>query len=292
MRIFEEILPENGDLTEGPAWTGKSLLITDGKSDRILEIDPKSKKSSVWFHGTQGVNGLNFNSKGELFGCEQRGRRIVQYLENNEKKTIAERLDGRKINHPNDLAIDPSGNIWFSDQISTIDELPQLDHASILKATPQQDGSYNCERMTFDTTSPNGLLFSEDYKTLYVAQSTFNGFERRQLRAYPVLENGKLGEYKLLHDFGPHRGIDGMTRDSEGNIIATCGWEISGPGGMICVFSPKGRIIESHSVPCKRPSNCTFGGENLDILYVTTLEGHLFMVKNTGRQGYLLYPEK
>ena len=75
---FEEILPENGDLTEGPAWTGKSLLITDGKSDRILEIDPKSKKSSVWFHGTQGVNGLNFNSKGELFGCEQRGRRIVQ----------------------------------------------------------------------------------------------------------------------------------------------------------------------------------------------------------------------
>ena len=51
-------------------------------------------------------------------------------------------------------------------------------------------------------------------------------------------------------------------------------------------------LIESHSVPCKRPSNCTFGGENLDILYVTTLEGHLFMVKNTGRQGYLLYPEK
>ena len=56
--------------------------------------------------------------------------------------------------------------------------------------------------------------------------------------------------------------------------------------------SVDGRIIESHSVPCKRPSNCTFGGENLDILYVTTLEGHLFMVKNTGRQGYLLYPEK
>jgi gluconolactonase len=100
-----------------------------------------------------------------------------------------------------------------------------------------------------------------------------------------------LGNYKLLHDFGPHRGIDGMTLDSEGNIVATCGWEISGPGGMICVFSPKGRIIESHSVPCKRPSNCTFGGENLDILYVTTLEGHLFMVENTGRQGYLLYPK-
>ena len=85
---FEEILTGNGDLTEGPAWTGTSLLITDGRSDRILEINPVSKKSSVWFNDTQGVNGLNFNSKGELFGCEQSGRKIVQYLEKNQKKTI------------------------------------------------------------------------------------------------------------------------------------------------------------------------------------------------------------
>ena len=289
---FEEILSPSDNLTEGPVWTGTSLLVTDGKSDRILEINPESKRSSVWFSDTQGVNGLNFNSKGQLFGCEQRGRKIVQYLKNDQKTIIVDRLKGRKLNQPNDLAIDPSGNLWFSDPIPTIDENPQLDHSSILKASPQQDGSYYSERMTFDTTAPNGLLFSADYRTLYVAQSDFRACEKRQLRAYPVLQDGTLGKYKVLHDFGPHRGIDGMTLDSEGNIVATCGWEVSGPGGMISLFSPKGRILETHIVPCKRPSNCTFGGEDLDVLFVTTLEGHVFMAENTGRRGYLLYPKK
>ena len=82
---FEEILSPSDNLTEGPVWTGTSLLVTDGKSDRILEINPESKRSSVWFSDTQGVNGLNFNSKGQLFGCEQRGRKIVQYLKNDQK---------------------------------------------------------------------------------------------------------------------------------------------------------------------------------------------------------------
>ena len=34
----------------------------------------------------------------------------------------------------------------------------------------------------------------------------------------------------VLHDFGAHRGIDGMCLDSEGNVIATAGWDQGGPG--------------------------------------------------------------
>ncbi len=41
-------------------------------------------------------------------------------------------------------------------------------------------------RVTFDTTRPNGILFSLDYTTLYVAQSARNPDELRELRAYPV----------------------------------------------------------------------------------------------------------
>ena len=89
----------------------------------------------------------------------------------------------------------------------------------------------------------------------------------------------------MLHDFGPHRGIDGMALDIEGNIIATCGWEISGPGPMICVFDENGRILMSERTPCMRPSNLAFGGENLEDIYITSLEGHLYRVKNTGLKG-------
>ena len=139
--------------------------------------------------------------------------------------------------------------------------------------------------MTYDCSSPNGLIFSKDYSRLYVAQSDFNGNQRRQLRSYELDENSNLISHQVLHDFGPHRGIDGMALDIEGNIIATCGWEISGPGPMICVFDENGRILMSVRTPCMRPSNLAFGGKNLDEIYITSLEGHLYRVKNTGLKG-------
>jgi gluconolactonase len=78
-----------------------------------------------------------------------------------------------------------------------------------------------------------------------------------------------------------------MTLDSEGRIVACAGWEGSGPGGMIYVFEPSGRILETHPTPCERPTNCTFVGENL---YVTSIQGHLLRARDTGLKGYLLYP--
>ena len=108
-------------------------------------------------------------------------------------------------------------------------------------------------RVTFDTTAPNGLLLSPDNKTLYVAQSKYGDDQKRELRAYPINDDGTVGPYQVLHNFYPHRGIDGMCLDTEGNIVATAGWEVSGPGAMIYVFAPNGRVLETHPVPAERP---------------------------------------
>ena len=43
----------------------------------------------------------------------------------------------------------------------------------------------------------------------------------RELRAYPIEEDGSLGAYEVLHNFGPHRGIDGMRLDADLNIVAS-----------------------------------------------------------------------
>ena len=66
------------------------------------------------------------------------------------------------------------------------------------------------------------------------------------------------------------------------------GWEIGGPGPLIYVFSPSGEVLETHPVPCTRPTNCAFGGEDLTDLYVTTIEGFLFRAQ-TDRVGRPLY---
>ena len=84
------------------------------------------------------------------------------------------------------------------------------------------------------------------------------------------MKGGKtLGSPAVLHDFGEHRGIDGMRLDTEGNIIATAGWELGGPGPMIYVFAPSGEVLEMHPVPCRRPTNCAFGGSSAFSLLMT-----------------------
>jgi gluconolactonase len=284
---FEDAAPVIGSITEGNVWNGETLLYSNIAMNRIMSLDVNSGLVEVWREDTEGTNGLNYDSEGRLFGCSGDGRAIVRFDPNGQTVTIADRVDGRRINSPNDLAITPSGSIYFSDRVGDVSPDNGITYSAIISAEPQDDGTYKTFRRTFDTSMPNGLLFSSDYKTLYVAQSDYGASEDRHLRAYPVNDDGSLGEYELLHDFGPHRGIDGMTLSNACNIVACTGWELSGPGGMITVFDPKGRIIETHPTPAQRPTNCTFVGEDL---YVSSIEGHCIVAHNTGMTGHLLWP--
>ena len=111
----------------------------------------------------------------------------------------------------------------------------------------------------------------------------------RELRVYPI-RGGGVGPYTVLRTFGadhrgPHRGIEGMCLDREGNIVACGGWKHSGPGPLIYVFSPSGAVLETHPLPTDLPMRCAFGDSDLESLYVTTGGGHLYRAKATGRGG-------
>jgi gluconolactonase len=298
---FELIDAPYGAVSEGPVWDGSALLFTRIQQSRIMRYDPATGEVSVWRENTNCANGLNFDTQGRLYACEGGAtidaRRVVRYESDGTVMVIADGFEGRRLNIPNDLALMPDGRVWFTDpyyegaagQWSFDRANKELAHDSVYRLDPQSSGGYSIQRVTFDTTRPNGLLFSRDFRTLYVAQSGREQGEKRQLRAYPVNTDYTLGAAVVLHDFGENRGIDGMCLDVDGNIIATAGWELGGPGPLIYVFSPSGRVIEQHPVPAKRPTNCTFGGRDLTTLYVTTTEGHLFRAR-TERRGWLMYP--
>ena len=248
---------------------------------------------------TNFTNGLAFDAGGRLFGCCQNGRAIVRFDPDGSMVTVADNLDGVPLNTPNDLAIDSQGRIWFTNpwNAGNIDpnEVEQLDNRSVLCAVPQADGSYKTVRSTYDTTMPNGILVSPDGNTLYVAESNSDRIDiDRELRAYPINADGTLGTYTTLHTFGRdanrvHRGIDGMCLDADGNIVATAGWPTGGPGPMLYVFSPTGRVIETHPVAATRPTNVCFGGPDLTDIFVTSTDGHFFHAK-TERVGWAVYP--
>ncbi len=294
---FELLDGPRGGVTEGPAWDGSGLLYTHIPASRILRFDPATRAVTVWREDTHCANGLMFDSEGQLFACEGGARRVVRYEAGGGTKVLAGGFEGQRLNIPNDLAIDPQGRVWFTDPYYEGAAGPwsedrankDLDHDSVYRLDPRPEGLWAIHRVTFDTTRPNGLLFSLDHQTLYLAQSGRRADEKRQLRAYPVRSDGALGRPEVLHDFGENRGIDGMVLDTEGNIIATAGWELGGPGPMIYVFSPQGDVLETHPVAAKRPTNCTSGDEDLQTLYVTSTEGHLFRAR-TQRRGRLWFP--
>ncbi len=294
-----ELLLEPIGLTEGPAWDGTGLLFTNISNSRIMRYDAATGQVSLWREGTNRANGLMLDPAGQLYGCEGGnpeqptiGRRIVRYEPDGGVTVVCDNFEGKRFNSPNDLAIDLQGRIWFTDpRYGELRADMELDHESIYRVDLLAGGEWTAPvRVTFDTTSPNGILVSPDQKWLYVAQSKYGENQKKELRAYPIQADGSLGLYRVLHNFYPHRGIDGMCLDTEGNIIATAGWEQSGPGAMIYVFAPNGRVLETHPLPANRPTNCTFGDADLRTLYVTTIDGHLFRT-HTERQGLLHYPK-
>ncbi len=289
---FEVLDPPYGGVSEGPVWNGASLLYTRIQQSRIMRFDPATSQVSVFRENTNCANGLAYDALGRLYACrggaDEHHRAVVRYENDGSETVLADRFEGKRFNIPNDLVVDAGMRVWFTDPFYEGAAGPwsadrthmDLDHESVYRLDPQPDGSYSVTRLTFDTTRPNGLLFSPDGSVLYVAQSGRLETELRQLRAYPVKADRSLGEATVLHDFGAHRGIDGMCLDREGNIVATAGWELGGPGPSIYVFAPDGAVIERHDVPCKRPTNCCFANDG--VLYVTTIEGYLLRTE-TGR---------
>jgi len=285
---FERVAGPYG-FTEGPVWDGEGVLFSDIPNSRVMRYDASTGEAAVYREGTNAANGLKLGPDGALYACEMSGRRVARYTEAG-TETVVEEYEGGRFNSPNDLAFDSAGNLWFTDPFYDTGWLDaethefDLDHRSVYRV--DTDDPETLTRMTHDTTNPNGLLVSPDDGTLYVAQSDYEG--DLELRAYPIEDDG-LGEYEVLHDFSPHRGIDGMCFDEDGNVVATAGYEQGGPGPMVYVFAPDGRVLETHPVDVPRPTNCAFGDDDLRTLYLTGSDGFLRRAR-TDRRGLLGAP--
>jgi hypothetical protein len=103
-----------------------------------------------------------------------------------------------------------------------------------------------------------------------------------------LVRNGKASYSRSAPVFlaRPQLDNNGNTGLSS-NIVATAGWRQSGPGPMIYVFAPNGRVLETHPLPEDRPSNCAFGDDDMASLYVTTITGWLLRAR-THRRGVFL----
>lgn len=275
----------------GLAWDGKGMLCSAVLEERVVRYDPATNKTDDFRRWTGRVNGLAVAKDGSVFGAQEGGRRVIQFMNDGSARPITEYLEGQRNNQPCDVAVDSKGRVWIADAYNAQapygpPTAPMLDHASVLRADPQGPGNYRLNRATFDTAGPRAVLLSADEKTLYVADGDAERGDVCQLLSYPINEHGSVGHHgKVLLNFQfGERGIEGMCLDSDGNIICCMGWKKGGSGAVIIVVSPGGTILETHEAPADLPMRCAFGDADLGSLYVSAGES-LYRAMGIGRRG-------
>ncbi len=299
--LFTRTLDLKGGLTEGPAVAPDgSIYFSDipfGKDKgKTMHFDPKTKKTTVLREDSGKGNGNKFDAKGFLITCEGAdggGRRIARVDADGKSETIVDAFKGKRLNSPNDLAIDLKGRIYFTDPRYLGEEPRELEHQAVYRV--DADGK-NLIEVTHDCEKPNGIAISPDQKTLYVADHN-NGTDKIDPKAPPpkkgamklytftLDENGLVkGERKTIYDWKDEDGCDGMTQDVKGNLYMAQrstkrpGVIVTDPNGKELAFIPTGAANQGAEAS-GIPSNCTFGiGEESKTLYIT-VDKSLYRIK-------------
>jgi gluconolactonase len=267
-----EIIGEGFQWAEGPVWIkrGGYLLFSDVLTNTIHRwhpeegcapfLIPSGYTGSKPRGAEMGSNGLNVDTEGRLLLCQHGDRRVARLAPpfdrgRREYETVADRYDGKRFNSPNDLVVHSSGAIYFTDPPYGLegqldDPAKEISFQGVYRIAP--DGEVTL--LTKEMERPNGIGFSPDEKTLYVANS--HG-PRMIWMAFPVKKDGTLGEGREFFNGMAlarkwNRGsADGLAVDQHGNVFATA------PGG-VAIISPEGKHLGS-LITTQRTANCKFG---------------------------------
>lgn len=251
--------------TEGPLYRADGSVIicdlggdavfsfdsTDGKTDRTPDDGVKTLRKP-----SGKAAGSALDREGRLIFAQFDGK-VTRLDKDGQSVTLASELDGKKLNLPNDLVLRADGSIYFTDFGAGRDEA-HLNHCGVYRIAP--DGKL--QLLDKAVESPNGLAFSHDEKTLYVAL-----YRKATLMAFDVAENGSLSNGRVFAELkdpaikGPS-SPDGLKVDLKGNVWTT------GAGG-VWIFSPQGKRLGRVLVSSGGLSNLCFGGADGKTVFFT-----------------------
>ena len=276
-----EILADGFEWTEGPVWVerGGYLLFSDipqnsvfqwSEEDSIvLYLKPSGSNDGQEAGQEPGSNGLMLDANQNLILCQHGARQVARMNAplNNPKSDylpLVDRYEGKRLNSPNDLVIHSSGALYFTDPPYGLPggaDSPdkELDFQGVYRFSIEDSV---LTLLTDTLTRPNGIAFSPDERTLYVANSDP---ERAHWTAYDVQDDGTIANGRVLHDatqrVATEKGLpDGMVVHSSGHLFAT------GPGG-VWVFRPDGTHVSTLKTG-EATANCTFNDDE-SVLYIT-----------------------
>ena len=266
---------------EGPIWAGSHLYYVDIKGHKIIRIDPASGIEEQWDVGEQiGTVALTHRDNEVIYAGSSGYVRFN--LETREKTRLADpEADLRKTNRFNDGKCDPAGRFWAG----TISMTKEVGTANLYCL--ETNGS--CVLKLSKLTNSNGICWSPDSKIMYhidTPKLAVHSYDYDIIKA--EICNPRVAIDTKMH--GYESSPDGMAIDTEGMLwVAFC------HGGCVVRFDPlENKELQRIDLPCIETTSCTFGGDNLDRLFVTTgikpnlveaNAGKIFVIDGLGVKG-------
>lgn len=279
-----EIIGEGFEWSEGPVWVESEefVLFSDIPVNSIYKwkegegvsryLKPSGYTGDEEYNGEPGSNGLILDQNNTLVLAQHGDRRIARMkaeLTNPkpEFETIAAEYNGKQFNSPNDVVRHSNGNFYFTDPPYGLKggvDGPgkELDFQGVFMVDASGNGNGEVTLLTDKLSRPNGIAFSPDEQTLYVANSDP---DRAIWMAYDLKEDGTIENGRIFYDAtkntATEKGLpDGMKVDENGYIFAT------GPGG-VWIFADDGRALGRIKTG-QATSNGAIGN-NGNTLYIT-----------------------
>ena len=242
--------------TEGPLWHPDGFYyFVDIRRSQLHRWTP-GKPSELVRDETGEGNGTTFDLQGRLVICEGGHRRVTRWSADGRREVLVDRYEGKRLNRPNDVVCRSDGSLWFTDPGLRVPLAErELPYAGVYRISP--DGT---TALMADCEYPNGLAFSPDERTLYVANTRWTQY----IHAFELDAEGAIVRRRIFADMSsdePDGVPDGMKVDVEGRVYCT------GPGGA-WVFGPDGTRLGVIRTP-EVPANLAFGGADLRTLFFT-----------------------
>ncbi|MCK0190738.1 SMP-30/gluconolactonase/LRE family protein [Arenibacter sp. F20364] len=242
--------------TEGPAVAPNGdVYFTDQPNDRIIKWSDKEKAVSVYMEPSGRSNGLYFDHQGNLLACADDKNQLWKIDSQKNITVLIDDFEGKKLNGPNDLWVDPKGGIYFTDPFYkrpywTRTE-QEIEQQRVYYLTPDHKDIIIVGE---DFVKPNGIIGNKKGTLLYIAD-----IGDKKTYSYTINPDASLSNKTLFANMGS----DGMTMDNRGNVYLT--------GNGVTVFNSKGEQISHIPIDQKWTANVTFGGKDQKTLFITAM---------------------
>jgi sugar lactone lactonase YvrE len=269
---------------ECPLWDerGKRLFWIDVVSGDINCYYPLSCQLKQ-FHAGQKIGSIGLGKSGKIIAALKTGIFNIDFPNAMINKIFDPEPD-KQDNRFNDGKCDPAGRFW----VGSMSDKGEAERGSLYTLEKNGKISKKLDRLSIS----NGLAWDIGSKKFYHIDSLTS-----KIVVYDYCnESGNISNGTSIIDIDGRLGApDGMTIDEEGML-----WVAHWNGGRVTRWNPKtAKKLQELFLPVSKVTSCTFGGENLEDLYITTarigltdqeiseqpLAGATFVVKKVGVRG-------